>query len=85
MAIHKTIERFDDKNGHGGTYEVGDLYLHEDRFEVLSTDKNQVKRPVTKEMTVEDLKEELNKRKIDFDAKAKKEELEKLLLSEVKK
>lgn len=85
MAIYKTIERFDDKHGHGGVYEVNDFYTHQDRIEALSTDNNKSKRPFIKELTVADLKEELTQREIEFDTKAKKEELEKLLLSEVKK
>lgn len=80
MAIHKAIERFDDKNGHGGIYEVGDFYLHADRIDALSTDKNNSKRPFIKELTVADLKEELTHREIEFDAKDKKPELETLLL-----
>lgn len=79
MAIHKTIERFDDKNGHGGVYEVGAFYTHEDRFEALSTDNNKAKRAVIKELTVAELKDELTQREIEFDSKAKKDELETLL------
>lgn len=79
MAIFKTIEKFDDKNGHGGIYDVGAFYVHEDRIEALSTDDNKVNRPVIKELTVADLKDELSQREIEFDAKAKKQELEELL------
>lgn len=85
MSINKVIERFDDKNGHGGIYEVGEFYLHADRIEVLSTDKNKAKRPVLKELTVPELKDELTKRKIEFDSKAKKDELEELLLAALEK
>lgn len=85
MAIYKVIERFDDKNGHGGVYEVGQFYPHADRVELLSTDNNKSKRPMLKELTVPELKDELAKREIEFDSKAKKDELEELLLKEIKK
>lgn len=85
MPIYKATEQFDDKHGHGGVYKEGQLYLHEDRIEVLSTTNNNVKRPVIKELTVQELKDELSKRKIEFDAKAKKDELEELLLVELEK
>lgn len=85
MSIHKATEQFDDKHGHGGVYAEGQFYLHADRIEALSTDKNKAKRPVLKELTVPELKDELTKRKIEFDSKAKKDELEELLLAELKK
>lgn len=85
MAVYKTIENFNDKHGHGGVYKEGQFYLHEDRIEALSTNNNNVKRPVIKELTVNDLKDELTKREIEFDAKDKKEELEKALLAELEK
>lgn len=85
MAIYKTIERFDDKHGHGGVYEVNDFYTHQDRIEALSTDNNKSKRPFIKELTVAELKDELTRVNIEFDSKANKSELEQLLLSELKK
>lgn len=85
MSIYKVTERFDDKNGHGGVYEVGQFYLHADRIDALSTDNNKAKRPVLKELTVPELKDELTNRKIEFDAKAKKDELEELLLAALEK
>lgn len=85
MAIYKTIRRFDDKNGHGGVYEVGDFYTHSDRFEALSTDNNKSKRPFIKELTVADLKGELTELDVDFDSKANKTELEEILSDELKK
>ena len=85
MPIYKATEQFNDKHGHGGVYKEGQLYLHEDRIEALSTNNNNVKRPVIKELTVNDLKDELTKREIEFDAKAKKDELEELLLAELEK
>lgn len=85
MSIHKATEQFDDKHGHGGVYTEGQFYLHADRIEALSTDKNLAKRPVLKELTASELKDELKKRNIEFDSKAKKDELEELLLAELKK
>ena len=83
MAVYKVIRKFDDKNGHGGIYEVGAFYPHEDRVEVLATTNNKYKDPFIKELTVAELKKELSQRDIEFDAKAKKDELETLLLPEL--
>ena len=79
MAVYKVIERFDDKNGHGGLYEVGEFYLHADRVEALSSSDNKSGRPFIKELTVAELKDELTQREIEFDVKAKKDELSALL------
>lgn len=85
MSIYQTTEKFDDKHGHGGIYEVNDLYPHEDRIEVLSTDNNKVKRPVIKEMTVKDLQSWLDKKEVEYESNLKKDELEKLVLDTHKK
>lgn len=85
MGIYKVIERFDDKNGHGGVYEVDDLYTHDDRIEALSTENNRSKRPFIKELTVKEIKEKLTELEVEFEVKAKKEELEEQLLTELEK
>lgn len=83
MAVYKVIERFDDKNGHGGVYEVGQFYTHDDRFEALSSSDNKSGRPFIKELTIAELKEELTQREVEFDTKAKKDELSALLITEL--
>lgn len=85
MGIYKVTERFDDKFGHGGVYEVGDLYTHADRIEALSTENNKSKRPFIKELTVKELKDKLGGLEVEIDSKAKKQELEELLLNELAK
>ena len=81
MAIYKVIRRFDDKDGHGGVYEIDDLYLHQDRVDALSTTNNKLNKPFIKELTVAELKAKLTDLEIEFGAKAKKDELEDLLLN----
>lgn len=83
MAIYKVIRRFDDKNGHGGVYDAGDLYFHEDRIEALSTTNNKLSKPFIKELTAAELRDRLTELEVDFEAKAKKGELEELYLNEL--
>ena len=73
LLVIKTF--VDGKNG--PTYEDGQIWIgNEDRADKI------VSFEVAKEATVNDLKDELTKRGIDFNVKAKKDELIELLKGE---
>lgn len=92
---YKVVKDFTDLKDGRRVYRLGDDYPHEDaskpskaRVEALSTDKNKRKEALIKEtenlddLTVKELKKQLDEQDIDYDSKAKKDELIELLANE---
>lgn len=82
--IYKALEEFSDKNGKGGVYQDGELYpkklseIDAERVKVLLGD-NKYKRPFIKRLTNNEVKQILDEKEIDYDAKANRDILISLL------
>jgi len=92
---YKVVKDFTDLKDGRRVYRLGDDYPHEDapkpskaRVKTLSTDKNKRKEPLIKkeddlnDLTVKELKKELDKQGIEYDSKDNKPELIDLLTDE---
>jgi hypothetical protein len=91
----KVIKDFTDLKDNRRIYRVGDDYPHKDapkptkaRKKQLSTDKNKRNEPLIKDeenlddLTVKQLKEQLDEQNIEYNSKTKKDELIELLTNE---